>query len=245
MGEKFKEVVDDRLPVREGKDKRYTSYGRKNVFNARQGANGGWWLPILEKAYAKMNTNYANLNGGMPQQALVELTGMPSTIHSLKGMSDDDLFDIVFDGDQRGYAMTAACHFKHASLITGHAYTMLGAIRLNNGVKLLHMRNPWGNEHYKGPYHDGDSVWTTQLQMEAKMTKKNDGAFFIPVADFKKAFSMFSVLHYGQWHKDTTMQTGSGSKLGWKVKSDTDQEFFLEVHVQNYRQLAPGCPRPS
>jgi len=39
--------------------------------------NKAWWLPILEKAYAKFNVNYATLNGGNPSQALRELTGMP------------------------------------------------------------------------------------------------------------------------------------------------------------------------
>ena len=52
-----KEVVDDRLPVR--------SWGRSFIpTNASKSPNGAWWLPILEKAYAKLHVNYANLNGG-------------------------------------------------------------------------------------------------------------------------------------------------------------------------------------
>lgn len=62
-GQPTKEVVDDRLAVREI-PRGYVGQGSKKPVNAHQGANGGWWLPILEKAYAKFNTNYANLNGG-------------------------------------------------------------------------------------------------------------------------------------------------------------------------------------
>ena len=58
--------------------KGYVGEGFKRPINAGQGKNGGWWLPILEKAYAKFNVNYSNLNGGQPKQALRELTGMPT-----------------------------------------------------------------------------------------------------------------------------------------------------------------------
>jgi len=32
--------------------------------------NGAWWIPILEKAFAKFNVNYAQLNYGDPGVAL-------------------------------------------------------------------------------------------------------------------------------------------------------------------------------
>jgi hypothetical protein len=52
-----KEVVDDRIPVR--------SWGPSFIpINASKSPYGAWWLPILEKAYAKLHVNYANLNGG-------------------------------------------------------------------------------------------------------------------------------------------------------------------------------------
>jgi hypothetical protein len=70
-------VVDDTLPTHEGKDKRYTNFGEILPVNSRPSTNGAWWVPILEKAYAKFNMNYAQLNGGLPEQALRELSGMP------------------------------------------------------------------------------------------------------------------------------------------------------------------------
>ena len=45
--------------------------------NSDVSPNGAWWLPILEKAYAKLNVNYGNLNGGSPMQSLRELSGQP------------------------------------------------------------------------------------------------------------------------------------------------------------------------
>jgi calpain-15 len=59
--------IDDRLPLGD----------KGGILNSRMSVNKAWWLPILEKAYAKMNVNYSTLNGGNPSQALRELTGMP------------------------------------------------------------------------------------------------------------------------------------------------------------------------
>lgn len=87
-GTMVKEVVDDRIPVKEV-PRGYVGQGSKNPFNGNQGNNGGWWLPILEKAYAKFNTNYANLNGGQPEQALRELSGMPAVQIRTDKMSSD------------------------------------------------------------------------------------------------------------------------------------------------------------
>jgi len=45
--------------------------------NANKGINDGWWQAILEKAYAKMNVNYSQLNGGDPNVAWRDMTNMP------------------------------------------------------------------------------------------------------------------------------------------------------------------------
>lgn len=39
--------------------------------------SGAWWMPLLEKAYAKMYGYYGNLEGGQTLQSLSDLTGMP------------------------------------------------------------------------------------------------------------------------------------------------------------------------
>lgn len=33
---------------------------------AHKSNNGAWWMPLLEKAYAKFNVNYQNIEGGSP-----------------------------------------------------------------------------------------------------------------------------------------------------------------------------------
>jgi len=49
-------MIDDRLPLA----------ANGNLINSQMSVNKAWWQPILEKAYAKFNVNYSNLNSGNP-----------------------------------------------------------------------------------------------------------------------------------------------------------------------------------
>jgi hypothetical protein len=75
-------------------------------------------------------------------------------------------------------------------LAQGHAYTVLSAHKVNDGskdIKLLKMRNPWGSEDYKGDWSDKSSLWTDDLRSQVGGAPiKNDGEFFITVADYRK-----------------------------------------------------------
>lgn len=64
-------TIDDRLPVLDN----------DTPVNARPSPQGAWWLVLLEKAFAKLNLNYANLDGGMQYEAMRALTGQPIVLH--------------------------------------------------------------------------------------------------------------------------------------------------------------------
>ena len=73
-GEKVSVTIDDRIPVLNLGENYTTPYP---PINSKPPPSGAWWLVMLEKAYAKLNVNYTNLNGGTPGEALRSLTGMP------------------------------------------------------------------------------------------------------------------------------------------------------------------------
>ena len=72
-------VIDDRVPV--------TKYGSPAF--ARPSKNGAWWVPILEKAYSKLNMNYLGISGGFDKEAYRALTGMPVDDIKVDGLSSD------------------------------------------------------------------------------------------------------------------------------------------------------------
>jgi len=100
------------------------------------------------------------------------------------------------EADRKQYTMTAGCYTPHHNLVTGHAYTLLGAIELTNGPKLLKVRNPWGKERYDGPFSDDDPQWTDAWKQEAGLVQENDGVFHIPLEGFRTAFGDYTILYY-------------------------------------------------
>jgi len=42
------------------------------------GVDGGWWMPLIEKAYAKLDVNFDNIVGGWGVEGLRTLTGYPT-----------------------------------------------------------------------------------------------------------------------------------------------------------------------
>lgn len=49
--------------------------GNKTLYFAKSGTEGETWVPLLEKAYAKLHGDYASLSGGEASEAVEDLTG--------------------------------------------------------------------------------------------------------------------------------------------------------------------------
>ena len=60
-------TVDDLFPV----------YSHQPAF-AKPSMDGGWWLPLIEKAFAKVHVNYEMISSGTHAEAARFLTGSPS-----------------------------------------------------------------------------------------------------------------------------------------------------------------------
>lgn len=73
LGEKQYITVDDRLPC----ETAWWYYDETSLFNSGISDKGAWWLPVLEKGFAKYFMNYLAMDGGWETVALRALTGMP------------------------------------------------------------------------------------------------------------------------------------------------------------------------
>lgn len=97
-------TTDDKIPAR--------PWGSGFApFNVRKSPAGAWWMPILEKAYAKVNVNYAQLNGGTQTESFAGLTGMP--IQSFSTSRDlttaDKIWDAISNADLKNWVMSSSC----------------------------------------------------------------------------------------------------------------------------------------
>lgn len=61
--------IDQYLPAKSG---------NKPVFADASPVSGGYWVALLEKAYAKVNRNYEGINFGYMAEAMRMFTGAPS-----------------------------------------------------------------------------------------------------------------------------------------------------------------------
>jgi len=142
-------TIDDRVPVLEN----------DWPVNARPSATGAWWVIMLEKAYAKMNLNYANLEGGMQYEAMRALTGQPVVLYQTSKQSAGETWSILSSTTGKGYITTASCLQDYAGLAGGNAYVVLGVQELKNPKdgsvqeQLVKLRAALGFVDYSGNWN--------------------------------------------------------------------------------------------
>jgi calpain len=152
FGEWQEVIIDDFLPVLNGK------YVYSHCDDPSE-----FWVAFIEKAFAKLYGSYEALEGGMPIESMVDLTGGLAERYQL---SEWQMLETLYDYIRRSFSENAfiTCSRKgdwrraHASdvngLVQGHAYTITGIYRLfvdNAMFCLVRIRNPWGdNNEWKG-----------------------------------------------------------------------------------------------
>ena len=231
-GEPVKVTIDDSLPSR-------SSRGFSPVA-LRQGRNGGWWGPLLEKAAAKYYGTYENMSGGMMDEAFYALTGSPSI--TVQNSRERDLWGKLQKWEKNHYMMSSANFQKAYGLVAGHAYTTVG-VHTYNGEKLVAIRNPWGREKYNGPWSDRDSSkWTAAARAALKHTNKNDGLFYMPYDLYRRVFKLTIVSEYRDWKRTTKQVHFSGGtnelrRIRYTITNPVQQDVSLGVLAPSVRHM--------
>lgn len=167
---------------------------------------------LIEKAYAKFIGSFPEMEGGLVAEALENLTnGVPSTlVFSTPTMQaqiqSGQLWNNIIDWRSKKWLMgadTNAGSDKDVSdqgIVQGHAYSLLDAMEID-GVKIVQLRNPWGNStEWKGAWSDGSAEWTEarKQQMIASQQQRGvtqeaqrvgDGIFWMSFTDFLKNYA--------------------------------------------------------
>uniref|UniRef100_A0A9J7YHH7 Calpain-1 catalytic subunit n=1 Tax=Cyprinus carpio carpio TaxID=630221 RepID=A0A9J7YHH7_CYPCA len=176
-------VIDDRLPVRDGK---------LLFVHSAEGAE--FWSALVEKAYAKLNGCYEALSGGCTSEGFEDFTGGVTEMYELK-KAPPNLYSIIRRAVERGSLMgcsidVSAITFK--KLVKGHAYSVTGVEEL---TKLLRIRNPWGEVEWMGPWSDESREWR-EIDPSLRSRLHNcqeDGEFWMSFSDFMREFSRLEI----------------------------------------------------
>ncbi|KAJ6621539.1 hypothetical protein B0H10DRAFT_2017728 [Mycena sp. CBHHK59/15] len=178
--------------------------GGKSLYFARSGTENETWVPLIEKAYAKLHGDYASISGGFSCEAIEDLTGGVSTFIPTKDILDTDVFwkeELLFATKDRLFG----CGFDTLDstrsgtedltvngLIGGHAYSVLRAVEYR-GKRFVVLRNPWGDSEWTGPWADGSKQWTPEwlpALQELQHGFGNDGQFVMEYSDFLDSWDL-------------------------------------------------------
>uniref|UniRef100_A0ABI7XB83 Calpain catalytic domain-containing protein n=2 Tax=Felis catus TaxID=9685 RepID=A0ABI7XB83_FELCA len=195
-------TIDDRLPCLAGR-LCFSRCQREDVF----------WLPLLEKVYAKVYGSYEHLWAGQVADALVDLTGGLAERWSLK-----DLARTGGRQDRPGGSEHRTCRqllsLKDRCLISCsvlspragarelgefHAFIVsdLRELRGRTGqaILLLRIQNPWGRRCWQGPWREGGEGWSRvdPADEATLLSQLQEGEFWVEEEEFLQEFDEVTV----------------------------------------------------
>jgi hypothetical protein len=159
------------------------------------------WVPLVEKAFAKLNGRYEHIASGAFSEGMSDLTGEGSELYALTPeMAKNDEFwkKLEYFRDE-AFLMGCAIegvgeHDNGMGLLTGHAYGVMNVhITARDKIKLVQLFNPWGMKEWTGAWSDDSKEWTPELIKELNQTNEDDGKFWMTYQDFLKYFNQFAV----------------------------------------------------
>ncbi|KAG0346385.1 hypothetical protein BG004_001849 [Podila humilis] len=187
------------------------------------------WLPLLEKAYAKVHGDYESLSGGYSCEGTEDLTGGVATmLHTNDILDIDDFWNIDMQRVNKTTLMGCAIlradpSAERHGILPGHAYSALSTAVVNE-ERLVQIRNPWGAVEWNGEWSDDSEKWTPEAIEQLKHLEKDDGKFWMSYHDFLRVFDMIDICRIF----DSTWSVAS-SWIRYNVEPRSSGKFHFEL----------------
>lgn len=236
------------------------------------------WVMILEKVWAKVYHSYLNIEAGFTRECLHDFSGAPTR---QCWMDEKNLWESLVEAERRDWIMSTSSKsqadldqlggningggaqlnnqaLNKLGIVSDHAYTLLSALEIKddygNIVKLVRIRNPWGEGEWKGDWSDNSELWTdnTTSQVLRKLgqntsIKKEDGIFFMDFRDMKKCFADLQIcmLNDGNIysHQDITCQ--HQKPKFYRVDVKASGKYYFTVNQDSERLFPKGTYKYS
>ncbi|ELK32655.1 Calpain-10, partial [Myotis davidii] len=195
-------TIDDRLPCLAGR-LCFSRCQREDVF----------WLPLLEKVYAKVHGSYEHLWAGQVADALVDLTGglaerwnlknlessrsqqdgsggsEPKTCWQLLGLKERCLISCSVFSPKAGARELGEFH----AFIISDLRELRG--QAAQSILLLRIQNPWGRRCWQGPWREGGEGWTQVDPVDSAelLSQLQEGEFWVDEEEFLREFDEVTI----------------------------------------------------
>jgi len=184
-------LVDDTLPC--------DQYGRLVYSKAKRKQ---LWVPLMEKAAAKIYGCYEALVAGRPIDGMRILTGAPCETINLQPRPNEELdrnliWARLLSSRTAGFLMGISCggfdvnveknEYELMGLRPNHSYSIMD-VKDVSGNRLLRLRNPWGRYSWKGAWSDDSDTWTPALKRLLSPNNSSEGLFWMSFEDVLRYF---------------------------------------------------------
>ena len=233
-------LVDDYIPC-------YGSWGKNFSFTRTNGNE--LWVILLEKAWAKLNGCYAKVIGGEAHEIFEIITNTYSEKIKIKRGQEQTIWNKLSEGEKKGYIMTAGTSgdtynldLEERGLVPGHAYTVVKVQEFSTqygNVKLVNLRNPWGNTEWSGDWSDSSSRWNL-VPGGRPTSKKNEGTFWMSLEDFCTYYIVSGISHFYLDYLYTYLHvpkkiTQQGPIMTKIVVQKDNTHAYISLHQKNPR----------
>jgi hypothetical protein len=177
-------------------------------------ASSAMWLPVLEKAYAKLYRGFSQIEGGLVHRALADLTGgVTEMIKTSEGGSESinleaasGLWHRLLRYHREGYLMgcgnptgkglgTTLQDSNSQGIMQGHAYALLRLVEVDT-FRLMELRNPYADSNdpniteWTGDWSDESNMWERfpYVKNVLGFEPSFDGKFWMSFDDFVRNF---------------------------------------------------------
>ena len=225
-------ILDDYFPVVKSYRKYELSFAKSNGKEL--------WVILFEKAWAKLCGSYVNTIGGLSNEVFSCITNSYTEIINVPKIKEDLLWEKLLNGEKNKFLMSSGSgqNFDQG-IVSGHAYSILRIKEIKNlNLKLIELRNPYGEVEWTGDWSDSSDKWTTSLKIELNVINKDDGIFWMSFSDF---MTYFQIVNICKIHKDFHNYEIKYSKLETKMSAvceltvTEDSLVYIQIHQRNKR----------